>query len=74
MLIGELTWINAGFEGIVYPTVRQVVFDAVGDRDFPILANVDFGHQVANIPLPIGVEAALDAVAGTLALTEAPLV
>jgi muramoyltetrapeptide carboxypeptidase len=74
MLIGKLTWINAGFEGIEYPTVRQVVFDVVGEHRFPILAGVDFGHQTANIPLPIGVEAALDAEAATLALTEAPLV
>jgi muramoyltetrapeptide carboxypeptidase len=73
MLIGKLTWINQGFEGIEYPTMQQVVADAVGDRTFPIMANVDFGHNTANIPLPIGVEAALDAEAATLALTEAPV-
>jgi muramoyltetrapeptide carboxypeptidase len=71
MLIGKLTWINQGFEGIDYPTMQQVVAEAVGDRTFPIMANVDFGHNTANIPLPIGVEATLDAESATLALTEA---
>lgn len=71
MLIGKLTWINTGFEGIDYPTVRQVVFDAVGDYSFPIMANVDVGHQIANIPLPIGVTASFDAEATSLALVDA---
>jgi muramoyltetrapeptide carboxypeptidase len=73
MLIGKLTWINENFEGIEYPTVRQLVFDVVGDYSFPIMANVDFGHQIANLPLPIGVEAMFDAEAASLALTEAPV-
>jgi len=34
---------------------------------------LDFGHQIANVPLPIGVEAAVDAEAGTLALTGSAL-
>ena len=45
MLIGKLTWINAGFEGIEYPTLRQVVFDVVGEHAFPILTGLDFGHH-----------------------------
>lgn len=74
MLIGKLTWINTSFQGTDYSPVRQVVLDVVGDYHFPILANVDFGHQIANIPLPIGVEAFLDAEDGTLVLTEAPVI
>ena len=73
MLIGKLTWINDNFEGIEYPTVRQVVLDVVGDYGFPIMANVDFGHHIANLPLPIGVEAMFDAEAASLALAEAPV-
>lgn len=71
MLIGKLTWINHSFEGIEYPTVQQVVFDVAGDYNFPIMANVDVGHQIANIPLPIGVHARFDAEALSLTLTEA---
>jgi muramoyltetrapeptide carboxypeptidase len=73
MLIGQLTWINQNFEGIDYPTVREVVFDVVDGYSFPIMASVDFGHQIANIPLPIGIEAIFDAEAASLALVEAPV-
>jgi muramoyltetrapeptide carboxypeptidase len=73
MLIGKLTWINQSFEGIDYPSVRQVVFDVVGDYRFPIMANLDFGHQIANIPLPIGIEAEFDAASTSLSLLEAPV-
>lgn len=73
MLIGTLTWINQGFEGIDYPTVRQVVFDVVGGYNFPIMAHVDFGHQTANMPLPIGVGALFDAEALSFALVDAPV-
>ena len=45
----------------------------VGDYGFPILANVDFGHQTANIPLPIGIQIVLDAEAAALAQIEAPV-
>jgi muramoyltetrapeptide carboxypeptidase len=72
MLIGKLTWINQSFEGINYPTVQEVVFDVVGDYDFPIMAGIDFGHQIANIPLPIGIEASFDAGTSSLALVDAP--
>jgi len=44
------------------------VLDATKEYDFPILASVDFGHQIANIPLPIGVEARMDASDRTLAI------
>ena len=52
-------------------TLREVVLDVVGDRDIPILANVNCGHAGPNIPLPLGVRAALDADAGTIELVEA---
>lgn len=52
-------------------TVREFVLDVVGDRDIPILANVNCGHSGPNIPLPLGVRAALDADARTIELLEA---
>jgi muramoyltetrapeptide carboxypeptidase len=52
-------------------TYRDVVLDAVGDRDIPILANVNCGHADPNIPLPLGVRAALDADGRTIELLEA---
>ncbi|NUO57462.1 MAG: LD-carboxypeptidase [Hamadaea sp.] len=52
------------------PSLRDVVLDVVGGRDLPILAGVDFGHTSANLPLPLGVRASLDASARTLTLLE----
>ncbi len=51
-------------------TLREVVLDVVGDRDIPVIGNVDFGHAGPNLPLPLGVRAAMDADALTLELLE----
>ena len=50
------------------PGVREVLLDVV--RDVPVLGNVNIGHEPPNLPLPVGVRAALDAEARTLALLE----
>lgn len=52
-------------------TLRDVVLDVVGERDLPIVANVNCGHAGPNVPLPLGVRAALDADARTIDLVEA---
>jgi muramoyltetrapeptide carboxypeptidase len=52
-------------------TLREVVLDVVGDRDIPIIGNVNNGHAGPNIPLPLGVRAAMDADELTLDLVEA---
>jgi len=54
-------------------TLREIVLDVIGD-DIPVLGNVDVGHSAANIPLPLGVRAALDADARTLSLLEGAVV
>lgn len=51
-------------------SLREVVLDAVGDRDIPILGNVNLGHAGPNLPLPLGVRAAVDADARTIELVE----
>ena len=51
--------------------LRDVVLDVLGDRDIPVLGNVDIGHNPPNIPLPLGVRAEVDADALTLTLLEA---
>jgi len=51
-------------------TLRDVVLDVLGDRDIPVLGNVDIGHNPPNIPLPLGVLAELDADALTISLLE----
>jgi muramoyltetrapeptide carboxypeptidase len=54
-----------------YPkTVREVVLDVVGERDIPILGNVNIGHAGPNLPLPLGIRVAIDADALTVELLE----
>ncbi len=40
--------------------VKKVILEIAGEYDFPILANMDFGHYTPNIPLPLGLEASID--------------
>lgn len=50
--------------------LREVVLDVLGQRDIPVLAQVDFGHSSPNLPLPIGIRAEVDADNRTLSLLE----
>ncbi|MGX9885663.1 S66 peptidase family protein [Streptomyces sp. NPDC002276] len=52
------------------PTLREVVLDVLGDRDIPVLGNVEIGHAGPNLPMPVGVRAQLDAGQRTLSLLE----
>ncbi len=50
--------------------MREVVLDVLGDRDIPVIGNVNIGHNPPNIPLPLGVRAEVDADALTISLLE----
>ncbi|MCZ7437275.1 LD-carboxypeptidase [Micromonospora sp. WMMC241] len=52
------------------PTLPEIVLDVIGDRDIPVLGNVEFGHAGPNLPMPVGIRVALDAGRRTLALLE----
>jgi muramoyltetrapeptide carboxypeptidase len=52
------------------PTLAEIVLDVLGDRDIPVLGNVDFGHAGPNLPMPVGIRAALDAQQRSLKLLE----
>jgi len=69
LIIGPIEGISI-LEG-TEKTLRDVVLDVVGERGLPILANVNCGHAGPNVPLPLGVRAALDADARTISLVEA---
>jgi muramoyltetrapeptide carboxypeptidase LdcA involved in peptidoglycan recycling len=61
----------AGLEGPdASPTLAEIVLDVLGDRDIPVLGNVDFGHAGPNLPMPVGIRAGLDAHQRTLSLLE----
>lgn len=51
-------------------SLREVVLDLVGDRDIPVLANVNLGHAGPNIPLPLGIRARVDADTRAIELIE----
>jgi muramoyltetrapeptide carboxypeptidase len=50
--------------------LRDIVLEVVGDRDFPVLGDVDVGHSGPNLPMPLGVRAQIDADAKTISLLE----
>ncbi len=50
--------------------LREIVLDVLADRDIPVLANVDIGHNPPNVPMPLGVRAEVDADGRTLSLLE----
>ncbi|MEU6823334.1 S66 peptidase family protein [Streptomyces atriruber] len=52
------------------PTLPELVLDVLGDRDIPVLGNVEFGHAGPNLPMPVGIRVALDARQRSLSLLE----
>jgi muramoyltetrapeptide carboxypeptidase len=52
------------------PTLAEIVLDVLGNRDIPVLGNVEFGHAGPNLPMPVGIRAGLDAQQRTLSLLE----
>jgi muramoyltetrapeptide carboxypeptidase LdcA involved in peptidoglycan recycling len=67
MIVGTPTEVTQAPGG---PELREVVLDVIGDRDIPVLGEVEIGHQPPNLPLPLGIRAEMDADARTLSLVE----
>ena len=49
---------------------RDLVLEVVGERDIPVLGDVDVGHAGPNLPMPLGIRVAIDADAASMALLE----
>lgn len=61
MLIGKLKYIKPAKEKeIIEPTIKEMILDILKDYQFPIMANMDFGHFTINIPMPIGIKVSFD--------------
>lgn len=70
MVVGIPSGIG-GLDGLhASPTLAEIVLDVLGDRDIPVLGNVEFGHAGPNLPMPVGIRVALDAQQRTLSLLE----
>ncbi|MFJ2555885.1 MULTISPECIES: LD-carboxypeptidase [unclassified Streptomyces] len=70
MVVGIPTAIDGLDSPDASPTLREMVLDVLGDRDIPVLGNVEVGHAGPNLPMPVGTRVALDAQQRTLALLE----
>ncbi|GAB3647418.1 S66 peptidase family protein [Glycomyces tarimensis] len=73
MVVGIPTDLHGPPERYGPATVEDVVRDVLADVDFPILGGVDFGHTGPNLPMPIGLRAAVDADSQQLKLLESPV-
>jgi muramoyltetrapeptide carboxypeptidase len=60
----------SGLEPGASPTLPEIVLDVLGDRDIPVLGNVEFGHAGPNLPMPVGIRVGLNAKQRTLSLLE----
>lgn len=61
MLIGKITYIKAMREKEIHvPDSKELILEILEDYDFPIMANMDFGHFTINIPMPNGIKVSFD--------------
>lgn len=61
MLIGKIKYLKKlNQPEIVEPSIKEIVLETLKDYDFPIMANMDFGHFTINIPMPIGIKVSFD--------------
>ncbi|MCL6431538.1 MAG: LD-carboxypeptidase [Anaerolineae bacterium] len=74
MLIGTVHQADEAIAVERMPTLREVVLEATDGYNYPILAGLEFGHAIVNIPMPLGVRASMDADRGIFALLEPAVV
>lgn len=64
MLIGKIKYLKplrqTARDEIIEPALKEMVLDILKNYDFPIMANMDFGHLTLNIPMPIGIKVSFD--------------
>jgi muramoyltetrapeptide carboxypeptidase len=68
MVVGaglDLEFVEGGPDNL-----RDLVLEVLGDRDIPVIGNVELGHTGPNLPMPLGVRAAMNADSPSLSLLE----
>jgi muramoyltetrapeptide carboxypeptidase len=60
MIIGKLVDMKPSTNEFAEPSLKEIVVEVLKDFSFPVLANVDFGHKMVQIPMPIGVKVKMD--------------
>ncbi len=62
MLIGKLVDMKDTAQGgLIEPTHKEIVLSVLSDYSFPILANMDFGHKMVQIPMIVGLNVSMNA-------------
>ncbi len=62
MLIGKLPGIKrTAWEGLNEPTPKEIIMEVLKNYSFPIIGNMDFGHETVDVPMPIGLGAKMNA-------------
>lgn len=57
MLIGKIRGEEAEIVKDMTSEAKKVILDITDEFDFPIIANMDFGHYTPNLPFPMGLKA-----------------
>lgn len=61
MLIGKIKFIKPLRQAeVIVPPVKEMILEIFKDYNFPIMANMDFGHFTVNIPMPLGIKVSFD--------------
>ena len=58
VVFGHLT--RCGHEGGLGPSATDVIMNVFKDFGFPVLSGAPFGHELLNLPLPIGISARIE--------------
>lgn len=78
MLIGKIKYLKPLRQEargeITEPTLKEMVLEIFKDYQFPIMANLDFGHFTVNIPMPLGVKVSFDTLKKELKFLESAVV
>lgn len=61
MLIGKLPDITrTAWKDFKEPTIKEIVLNTLADYNFPIIAEVDFGHKTVDTIMPVGINARMN--------------
>lgn len=75
MLIGKIKFVKPlRQEEVIAPSLKEMILDIFKDYDFPIMANMDFGHFTVNIPMPVGVKVSFDTTKKELKFLESAVI
>jgi len=75
MLIGKTAFIKPMREKeVIVPSLKEAVLEVLKNFDFPVMANMDFGHFTVNIPMPLGIKVSFDTTKKELKFLESAVV